>query len=100
MVPNNNNTTQSETPTATGRLLDISPLGGEIIDHGDIPITIAQAHDKFGGDAAILTIGEGPTARTVTLDAMAMLQVTEALTRLTNDMVDRARTRLAAEAGE
>lgn len=99
MVSNTNDTnTTTETPTAMGRLLDVSPLGGEIVDHGDIPITIAPAHDKWGGDAATLTIGEGPTARTVTIDAMAMLQVTEALTRLTNDMVDRARFRLTAEA--
>lgn len=88
------------TPTAMGRLLDVSPLGGEIIDHGDIPITVAPSHDQWGGDAANLTIGEGPTAHTVALDAMALLKVTEALTRLTNDMVDRARTRLAAKAGE
>ena len=33
MVSNTNDTnTTTETPTAMGRLLDVSPLGGEVID--------------------------------------------------------------------
>lgn len=106
MVPNNNNTTQSETPTAVGRLLDISPLGGEIIDRGEMPVTLKPVFDRADWEpvAGMLTIGEGLGKRDITLTLPELLKLSERLNFLTETILDasfkRAEQAVEAKAGE
>lgn len=106
MVPNNNDTTQSETPTAVGRLLDISPLGGEIIDRGEMPITIKPMFDRDDHEpvAGTLTIGDGLGKKDITLSLPELLKLRERLNFLTETILDasfkRAEQAVEAKAGE
>ena len=90
MVPNNNDTTKSETPTAVGRLLDISPLGGEIIDRGEMPITIKPVFDPDDHEpvAGTLTIGEGLGKRDITIELSELLKLRENLNFLVDRIMD------------
>ena len=102
MVPNNNDTTQSETPTAMGRLLDISPLGGEIIDRGEIPITIKPVFDPDDHEpvAGTLTIGEGLGKRDITIELPELLKLRERLNFLTERILDARMAAAEAKEGE
>ena len=102
MILENHNTTESEapaeapveTPTAMGRLLDVSPLGGEVIDRGEMPITLKLGRDKWGGEAVVLTVGEGLGKRDITIDAYETLKLNEQLTKLTTEILDRITARM------
>lgn len=98
MILKKHDTTKSEAPvekpTAVGRLLDVSPLGGETIDRGEMPITLKLGRDKWGGEAVILTIGEGLGRRDITIDVMETLKLDEQLNRLTTEIIDLAKARL------
>lgn len=101
MVPNNNDTTQSETPTAMGRLLDVSPLGGEIIDRGEMPITLKPVFDPDDHEpvAGILTIGEGLGKKDITIELSELLKLRESLDFLVDRIMDATFER-AKKAGE
>ena len=90
MVPNNNDTTQSETPTAVGRLLDVSPLGGEVIDRGEMPITLNPVFDPddYEPVAGTLTIGEGLGKRDITIELSELLKLRESLNFLVDRIMD------------
>ena len=91
MVPNTNNTsTQSETPTAVGSLLDVSPLGGEIIDRGTIPVTLKPVFDPDDHEpvAGTLTIGEGLGKRDITIELSELLTLRENLNFLVDRIMD------------
>ena len=104
MVPNNNDTTKSETPTAVGRLLDVSPLGGEVIDRGPMPITLKPVFDRADREpvAGTLTVGEGLGKRDITLTLPELLRLRERLNFLTGAILDASfkRAEKAAEAKE
>lgn len=107
MVPNNNDTsTQSEAPTAVGRILDVSPLGGEVIDRGPMPVTLKPVFDHTDWEplAATLTIGEGLGKRDITLTLPELLKLRERLNFLTETILDasfkRAEQAVEAKAGE
>ena len=101
MVPNNNDTIQPETPTSVGRLLDISPLGGEIIDRGEMPITLKPVfdHDDHEPVAGTLTIGEGLGKRDITIELSELLKLRESLNFLVDRIMDAEFAR-AEKAGE
>lgn len=103
MVPNTDNTstTQSEAPTAVGRILDISPLGGEVIDRGEMPITLKPVFDPndHGLVAGKLTIGDGIGKRDITLSLPELLKLRERLDFLTERILDDEFAR-AEKAGE
>ena len=82
--------TQSETPTAMGRLLDISPLGGEIIDRGEMPITLKPVFDPDDHEpvAGTLTIGEGLGKRDITIELSELLKLRENLNFLVGRIMD------------
>lgn len=94
MVPNNNDTTKSEKPveepTAVGRLLDVSPLGGEVVDRGEMPITLKPVFDHTYWEpvAGTLTIGEGLGKRDITLSLSELLKLRERLDFLTESILD------------
>lgn len=107
MVSNTNDTnTTTETPTAVGRLLDISPLGGEVIDRGEIPVTLKPVFDHTDREpvAATLTIGDGLGKRDITLTIPELLKLRERLNFLTETILDasfkRAEQAVEAKAGE
>ena len=107
MVSNTNDTnTTTETPTAMGRLLDVSPLGGEIIDRGPMPVTLKPVFDRTDWEsvAATLTIGEGLGKRDITLNPSELLKLSERLNYLTETILDasfkRAEKAVEAKAGE
>ena len=106
MVPNNNDTTQSETPTAMGRLLDVSPLGGEVIDRGEMPVTLKPVFDPDDHEpvAGTLTIGDGLGKRDITIELSELLKLRENLNFLTETILDASFTRaeqaVEAKAGE
>ncbi|WP_288266331.1 hypothetical protein [uncultured Bifidobacterium sp.] len=110
MILENHDTSKSEAPveepTAMGRLLDISPLGGEVIDRGDMPITLKPAFDHTYWEpvAATLTIGEGLGKRDITLTLPELLKLRERLNFLTETILDasfkRAEQAVEAKAGE
>ncbi|KFJ02669.1 hypothetical protein [Bifidobacterium thermacidophilum] len=98
MILENHNTTESEapaeapveTPTAMGRLLDVSPLGGEVIDRGEMPITLKPVFDHTHWEpvAGTLTIGEGLGKRDITLSLSELLKLRERLDFLTESILD------------
>ncbi|WP_288271969.1 hypothetical protein [uncultured Bifidobacterium sp.] len=107
MVSNTNDTnTTTETPTAMGRLLDVSPLGGEIIDRGPMPVTLKPVFDRTDWEpvAATLTVGEGLGKRDITLNPSELLKLSERLNYLTETILDasfkRAEKAVEAKAGE
>lgn len=101
MVPNTNDTTKSETPTAVGRLLDISPLGGEAIDRGEMPITLKPVFDPDDHEpvAGTMTIGEGLGKRDITIELSELLKLRENLNFLVDRIMDATFER-AEKAGE
>ena len=101
MVPNNNNTTDPEKPTAVGRLLDVSPLGGETVDRGEMPITLKPVFDPDGHEpvAGTLTIGDGIGKRDITIELPELLKLRERLNFLTEAILDVTFAR-AEKAGE
>ena len=91
MVPNTNNTsTTTKTPTAVGRLLDVSPLGGEIIDRGEMPVTLKPVFDPDDHEpvAGTLTIGEGLGKRDITIELSELLKLRENLNFLVDRIMD------------
>lgn len=98
MVPNINDTTESEAPaeapveepTAVGRLLDVSPLGGEVIDRGDMPITLKPVFDHTYWEpvGGVLIVGEGLGKREITLSLSELLKLRERLDFLTERILD------------
>lgn len=101
MVPNTNNTTKSETPTAVGRLLDISPIGGEVIDRGEMPITLKPVFDPDDHEpvTGTLTIGEGLGKKDITIELPELLKLRENLNFLVDRIMDATFAR-AEKAGE
>lgn len=101
MVPNNNDTTKSEAPTAVGRLLDISPLGGETVDRGEMPITLNPVFDPDDHEpvAGTLTIGEGIGKRDITIELSELIKLRENLNFLADRIMDATFER-AEKAGE
>lgn len=110
MILKSNDTTKSEAPveepTAMGRLLDVSPLGGEVIDRGEMPVTLKPVFDPDDHEpvAATLTIGEGLGKRDITLTLPELLKLRERLNFLTETILDasfkRAEQAVEAKAGE
>ncbi|MFR0565139.1 hypothetical protein [Bifidobacterium porcinum] len=94
MVPNNNDTTKSEAPveepTAMGRLLDVSPLGGEVIDRGPMPVTLKPVFDHTDWEpvAGTLTIGEGLGKRDITIELSELLKLRGSLNFLVDRIMD------------
>lgn len=101
MVPNSNDTTKSEAPTAMGRLLDVSPLGGEVIDRGPMPVTLKPVFDHTDWEpvAGTLTVGEGLGKKDITLSLPELLRLRERLNFLADRILD-ARMAAAEKAGE
>lgn len=101
MVPNKNNTstTQPEAPTAVGRLLDVSPLGGEVIDRGPMPVTLKPVFDPDGHEpvAGTLTIGEGLGKKDITIELPELLKLRENLNFLVDRIMDAEFTRAEKE---
>ena len=98
MILENHDTTESEAPaekpaekpTAVGRLLDVSPLGGEVIDRGEIPITLKPVFDPDDHEpvAGTLTIGDGIGKRDITIELPELLKLRESLEFLTESILD------------
>lgn len=98
MILKNHDTTKSEAPaetpveepTAVGRLLDVSPLGGETIDRGEMPITLKPVFDHTYWEpvAGMLTIGEGLGKRDITLSLPELLKLRERLNFITEAILD------------
>lgn len=94
MILENHDTTESEAPveapTAMGRLLDVSPLGGETVDRGEMPITLKPVFDHTYWEpvAGMLTIGEGLGKRDITLSLSELLKLRERLDFLTESILD------------
>lgn len=106
ILENHDTSTQSEAPTAMGRLLDISPLGGEVIDRGEMPVTLKPVFDHTDREpvAGTLTVGEGLGKRDITLSLSELLKLRERLNFLTETILDasfkRAEQAVEAKAGE
>ena len=91
MVSNTNDTnTTTEAPTAVGRILDVSPLGGEIIDRGTIPVTLKPVFDPDDHEpvAGPLTIGVGLGKRDITIELSELLKLRENLNFLVDRIMD------------
>ena len=91
MIHKTNNTrTQPEEPTAVGRLLDISPLGGETIDRGEMPITLKPVFDPDDHEpvAGTLTIGDGIGKRDITITLPELCRLRERLDYLTETIIE------------
>jgi hypothetical protein len=98
MILKNHDTTKSEAPaekpveepTAVGRLLDVSPLGGEVIDRGPMPVNLKPVFDHTDWEpvAGTLTIGEGLGKRDITLSLSELLKLRERLDFLTESILD------------
>lgn len=98
MILENHDTTKSEAPaetpveepTAVGRLLDVSPLGGEVVDRGEMPITLKPVFDSRTWEpiAGTLTIGEGLGKRDITLSLSELLKLRERLDFITESILD------------
>lgn len=98
MILENHDTTESEAPaeapveepTAVGRLLDVSPLGGEVIDRGDMPITLKPVFnpDDHEPVAGPLTIGDGLGKRDIAISLPELLRLRERLNFLTETILD------------
>ena len=73
-----------------GRLLDVSPLGGEIIDRGTIPVTLKPVFDPDDHEpvAGTLTIGEGLGKRDITIELSELLKLRENLNFLVDRIMD------------
>ena len=110
MILENHDTSKSEAPveepTAMGRLLDVSPLGGEVIDRGPMPVTLKPVFDHTDWEpvAATLTIGEGLGKKDITLTPSELLKLSERLNFLTERILNASFKRLPksveAKAGE
>lgn len=106
ILENHDTSTQSEAPTVVGRLLDVSPLGGEIIDRGPMPVTLKPVFDRTDWEpvAGTLTVGEGLGKKDITLALPELLKLRERLNYLTEIILDasfkRAEQAVEAKAGE
>lgn len=98
MILENHDTTESEAPaeapveepTAVGRLLDVSPLGGEVIDRGPMPVTLKPVFDRTDWEpvAGTLTIGEGIGKKDITIELSELLKLRENLNFLVDRIMD------------
>ncbi|MDO5685663.1 MAG: hypothetical protein Q4G37_06145 [Bifidobacterium sp.] len=94
MILENHDTSKSEAPveepTAMGRLLDVSPLGGEVIDRGPMPVTIKPVFDHTDREpvAGTLTIGDGLGKRDITIELSELLKLRESLNFLVDRIMD------------
>ncbi|MCI5862002.1 hypothetical protein [Bifidobacterium boum] len=80
----------TEATTFHGKHIEISPLGGEIIDYGDIPITLKPVFDPDDHEpvAGTLTIGEGLGKRDITIELSELLKLRENLNFLVDRIMD------------
>lgn len=80
----------TEATTFHGKHIEISPLGGEIIDYGDIPITLKPVFDPDDHEpvAGTLTIGEGLGKRDITIELPELLKLRENLNFLVDRIMD------------
>lgn len=90
ILENHDTSTQSEAPTAVGRILDVSPLGGEVIDRGEMPVTLKPVFDPDDHEpvAGTLTIGEGLGKRDITIELSELLKLRENLNFLVGRIMD------------
>ena len=80
----------TEATTFHGKRIEISPLGGEIIDYGNIPITLKPVFDPDDHEpvAGTLTIGEGLGKRDITIELSELLKLRESLNFLVDRIMD------------
>lgn len=73
----------TEATTIHGKHIEISPLGGEAIDHGDADLTIKPVVID-GWHRYSVSVGTGTTRREVILDIKDMLDIAETAVSLIN----------------
>ena len=80
----------TEATTFHGKHIEISPLGGEIIDYGDIPISLKPVFDPDDHEpvAGTLTIGEGLGKKDITIELSELLKLRENLNFLVDRIMD------------
>ena len=66
----------TEAKTIIGKHIEISPLGGEVIDHGDADLTIRPV-TIAGQPRVSVIVGNGPARREVILNPADMVDIAE-----------------------
>ena len=89
----------TEATTIHGKHIEISPLGGEIIDRGEMPITLKPVFDPDDHEpvAGTLTIGEGICKRDITIELSELLKLRENLNFLVDRIMDATFARAEKE---
>ena len=80
----------TEATTFHGKHIEISPLGGEIIDRGPMPVTLKPVFDPDDHEpvAGTLTIGDGLGKRDITIELSELLKLRENLNFLVDRIMD------------
>lgn len=80
----------TEATTFHGKRIEISPLGHQTVDYGEMPITLKPVFDPDDHEpvAGTLTIGDGLGKKDITIELSELLKLRENLNFLVDRIMD------------